>query len=148
MNLDEILKGLKVKTEEAGKISGLTSRHFGFKNWHTTVLKLLRMLPSSYFQEVNNFKKLTFEATGYQRGKKFFSRTDNNTKYIEDLRTAIEILKEISSRDKTEGNKKKPDRPPARKSGSQAISAKKSAKKTGNSKAPAKKGSSSIREKK
>ncbi len=148
MNLNKVLKELQVKTEEAGKISGLTSKYFGFKNWHTTTTKLLRMLPSSYFQEINDFKKLTFETTGYQRGKKFFSRTDNSTKYIEDLNTAVEILKKINGKDKTESNKKKPDKPPARKSGSRKMSAGESAKKTSNSRTPAKKGSSSIRKKK
>lgn len=157
MDLNEIIEGLELKIKGAGKISGQSSRHFGFKNWHTTTLQLLKELPSSYFQEVNAFKKLTFETTGYQRGKKFASRADN-TKYIGDLDAAVRTLKKITGKGKTKSNKKesdpltdqktKPDKPPVKKSGSQKTSAEKSARKSSTGRKPAKKGSSSARKKK
>ncbi len=157
MELDKVIKGLELKIKGAGKISGQSSKHFGFKNWHTTTLQLLKELPSSYFQEVNDFKKLTFETTGYQRGKKFASRTDN-TKYIGDLDIAVRVLKKITGKGKTKSNKKesdpltdqktKPDKPPVKKSGTQKTSAEKSARKSSTGRKPAKKGSSSTRKKK
>ena len=157
MDLNEVIEGLELKIKGAGKISGQSSKHFGFKNWHTTTLQLLKELPSSYFQEINAFKKLTFETTGYQRGKKFASRTDN-TKYIGDLDAAIKVLKEITGKVKTESNKNepdplkdpktKPDKPPVKKSGSQKTSAEKRAKKSSTGRKPDRKGSSSARKKK
>jgi len=157
MDLNEVLKGLELKIKGAGEISGLSSKHFGFKNWHTTTLALLRELPSSYFQEVNNFKKLTFETTGYKRGKKFASQTDT-TKYTGDLDSAVKALKEIIEKNKAGSSKKKsdsptdqktkPDKPPLKKSGIKKTSAEKNAKKSSSGREPAKKGSSSTRKKK
>ncbi len=94
MELAEIIDGLKIKIKEAKKISDLGSRHFGFKNWHTTTLNLLRNLPSGYLIEINDFKKLAFEDTKYHRGNRFFSQTDN-TRYREDLGSAAAILEKI-----------------------------------------------------
>ncbi len=105
MELNDVLKGLELKINGAGRISGLSSKHFGFKNWHTTTIALLKELPSSYFQEVNDFKKLTFETTGYQRGKKFASRTDT-AKYTGDLDAAVKTLKEIIGKKRSKSNKK------------------------------------------
>ena len=50
MELDEILKGLDKKISETKKMTGLHSKHFIFRNWHTTVMQLLRELPSSYLR--------------------------------------------------------------------------------------------------
>ena len=94
MELAEIFDGLKTKIKEAKKISGLGSRHFGFKNWNTTTLNLLRNLPSGYLIEINDFKKLAFEDTKYHRGNRFFAQTDN-TRYREDLESAAKILEKI-----------------------------------------------------
>ncbi len=94
MELAEIFDGLKTKIKEAKKISDLGSRHFGFKNWHTTTLNLLRNLPSGYLIEINDFKKLAFEDTKYHRGNRFFSQIDN-TRYREDLESAAKILEKI-----------------------------------------------------
>lgn len=101
MEIPEIAGSLKTKIKEAEKISGLNSKHFGFKNWHATILNLLRNLPSNYFPEINDFKKLAFEDTKFHRGKKFFSQTDN-TKYREDLESAVTILKKIVDSSKDE----------------------------------------------
>lgn len=157
MDLNKVLKELELKIKGAGKISGLNSKHPGFKNWHTTTLALLRELPSSYFQEVNNFKKFTFEITGYKRGKKFASRIDT-VRYTGDLDGAAKVLKEIIGEKKTASSKKepapltgqktKPDKPLSKKPGIKKTSAEKNAKKSSSDRKPAKKGSSSSRKKK
>ena len=79
MELQDILKGLKAKATEAKKLTGLNSKHFAFRNWHTTVMQLLKELPPSYISLVNDFKALTFEDTGFKRGRKFFSSSDNSS---------------------------------------------------------------------
>jgi hypothetical protein len=109
MELAEITGNLKTKIEEAKKISGLNSKHFGFKNWHTTTLNLLRNLPSNYLPEINDFKKLAFVDTKFHRGNRYFSQTDN-TKYREDLESAIVILKKILDLSKAEKPKKSTDK--------------------------------------
>ena len=101
MEIKEITDNLKIKIKEAKKISGLNSKHFGFKNWHTTTLNLLRNLPSNYLSHINDFKKLAFEDTKFHRGNRYFSQTDN-TKYREDLESAIIIFKKIIDSDKPE----------------------------------------------
>jgi len=101
MELPEILDGLKIKIKETDKLTGLNSRHFGFKNWHNTTLSLLRNLPSAYSNEINDFKRLSFEDTGFHRGNRFFTQTDN-TKYREDLGTAADVLEKIVSIKKSE----------------------------------------------
>jgi hypothetical protein len=144
MKLDEILKGLKEKLNEAGKITGLNSRHPGFKNWHSTAMQLLRELPPLFSMEVNNFKKLTFEETGYRRGRKFFSGK-NNTRFSQDLDTASVILKDILKRGEAEskiaveGKKAESGKPEKKKPGTKRTSPGKKSKKTGSS-GPAKKG--------
>ena len=157
MELNEVLKGLDIKIKGIGKISGRDSKHFAFKNWHAATLALLRELPSSYSREINVFKKFTFETTGYKRGKIFASQTDT-IKYAADLDTAKKILNEIVGMKRQADNKKetdhltekkpKPDKPPAKKTGSKKTSAEKKAKKTGTDRKPAKTGTSSSRKKK
>jgi hypothetical protein len=165
MEIAEIMDDLKIKIKEARKIMGLNSRHFGFKNWHTTVVNLLRNLPSGYSAEVNDFKKLAFEDTGYHRGKKFFSQADN-AKYVESLESAISILKKIIDHkksekpkilvekkiSKTDENKKPPVKKPSlKKDGDISTASVKKAKKPTDSKNvrnPAKTGKSSKRKKK
>ena len=109
MEVAEITGNLKTKINEAKKISGLNSKHFGFKNWHTTTLNLLRNLPSNYLPEINDFKKLAFEDTKFHRGNRYFSQTDN-TKYREDLESAIVILKKILDSSEAEKPKKSTDK--------------------------------------
>jgi hypothetical protein len=109
MEVTEITGNLKTKIEEAKKISGLNSKHFGFKNWHTTTLNLLRNLPSNYLPEINDFKKLAFVDTKFHRGNRYFSQTDN-TKYREDLESAIVILKKILDLSKAEKPEKSADK--------------------------------------
>ena len=157
MELNEVLKGLDIKIKGIGKISNLDSKHFAFKNWHAAALALLRELPSSYSQEINIFKKLAFETTGYKRGKRFASQTDT-VKYAADLDAAKMILNKIIEKKRPADNKKdtdrlaekksKPDRPPAKKPGSKKTPAEKKAKKKSTGKKPAKTGSSSSRKKK
>ena len=159
MELNEILKGLETKISEAKKMTGLHSKHFIFRNWHATVMQLLRDLPSSYLLQVNEFKKLNYEETGFKRGRKFLSSPDNS-KFLDDLDSSVSILKDIIKKDKPKDKKKeskpaadiskKPDKPIAKKNGS-----KKPAKKAGPRKAkdakgvrkPAKTGTSSTRKK-
>jgi hypothetical protein len=162
MEIPEITGSLKTKIKEAEKISGLNSKHFGFKNWHATILNLLRNLPSNYFPEINDFKKLAFEDTKFHRGKKFFSQTDN-TKYREDLESAVTILKKIVDSSKDEklktykadnaktAIKKPPKKPLPKKQGDVITSSVKNAKKPKTSKnvrGPAETGKASGRKKK
>ena len=164
MEVTEITDNLRTKVKEAKKISGLNSRHFGFKNWHTTTLNLLRNLPSAYLPEINDFKKLAFEDTKFRRGKKFFSQTDN-TKYIEDLESAVTILNKIVDSEidekpkmfidkafKADDEKKPPVKKPLPKKQGDVITASvKNAKKPKTSKdvrGPAKTGRASGRKKK
>ena len=167
MEIAEITNSLKTKIEEAKKISGLDSKHFGFKNWHATILNLLRNLPSNYLHEINDFKKLAFEDTKFHRGKKFFSQADN-TKYREDLESAVKILKKIVDPSKVkkpkgdkgtpakkappEENKKPPvTKPLPKKQGDVIAASVKNAKKPKTSKdvrSPAKTGKASGRKKK
>ena len=148
MELDKIFKSLDAKIKETKKITGFNSKHFAFRNWHATVMQLLRELPSSYNTYILEFKKLTFENTGFKRGRKFLSSSDNS-RYLEDINSSIRILKEIIKKGGTEV--RKPAKPEAKESES-----KKPVKKTGTGKAkqtkgprkPAKTGSSSTRKKK
>ncbi len=167
MEITEVAGSLKTKIEEAKKISGLNSKHFGFKNWHATILNLLRNLPSNYLPEINDFKKLAFEDTKFHRGNRYFSQTDN-TKYMEDLESAVTILKKIvdSSKDekpktgivetsKTDDakttDKKPPKKPLPKKQGGAITTSVKNAKRPKTSKdvrSPAKTGRASGRKKK
>jgi hypothetical protein len=159
MELQDILKGLKAKAAEAKKMTGLNSKHFAFKNWHTTVMQLLKELPTSYISLVNDFKALTFEDTGFKRGRKFSSSSDN-TKFLEDLEASGNILKEIAKTAKKEEDDKskktsssKPKKPPQP---AKKPPGEKTVRKTGPRKAPgssgsrkpAKTGSSTTRKKK
>jgi hypothetical protein len=150
MELQEILKAIKAKASEAKKMTGLNSRHFAFKNWHTTVLQLLRDLPSPYQPLVNDFKALTFEDTGYKRGRKFLPGP-GNTRFLKDLEASVDILgkilktagteeKEKSSQASPAGSEKTP--PPPAGTGAKKASA------SGSRKKPAKKGSAPARKKK
>ena len=167
MEIAEITDSLKTKIKEVKKISGLNSKHFGFKNWHAATLNLLRNLPSGYLPDINDFKKLAFEDTKFHRGKRFFSQTDN-TKYREDLESAAVILEKIVSSkkpDKTRMDraviskaddtktaaKKPPEKPLPKKQGDVITASIKNAKKPKTSKDvrdPAKIGRSSGRKKK
>ena len=164
MEIAEITDSLKTKIKEAKKISGLNSKHFGFKSWHATILNLLRNLPSNYLPEINDFKKLAFEDTKFHRGNRYFSQTDN-TKYMEDLESAVTILKKIVDSDiaekpkmfidkasKADGDKKPPVKKPLpKKQGDVIIASVKNAKKPKTSKdvrGPAKTGRASGRKKK
>ena len=143
MELDEVLKGLETKVSEIKKIKVFSSKHFAFRNWHATVMQLLRELPSPYLPQIGDFKKLTFEDTGFKRGRKFLS-SSNNSKFLEDLDASALILKDIIKKDKPEEKKmkpgpekaksEKPDKPEAKKGGD------KKPVKTGPRKAPASKG--------
>jgi hypothetical protein len=164
MELTVIESELKRKIKEAKKISGFNSRHFAFKNWHATVMQLLRELPSSYLPDINEFKKLSFEDTRFKRGRKFLSSPDNS-RFVEDLEASVNILKGIIKKGKQEDKKKesvsvkkeKPSKPKVKKSTSKKPAAR--SKKTGTSKAagikkapvtrkPVKKGNSPTRKKK
>jgi hypothetical protein len=159
MELQDILKGLKAKAAEAKKLTGFSSKHFAFKNWHTTVMQLLKELPASYISQVNDFKALTFEDTGFKRGRKFFSSSDNS-RFIQDLEASSNILKEIAktpikeeadkSKETSSSKPKKPPQPSKKPSGEKSTK-KAGLKKPPSSKGtrkPAKKGSSSTRKKK
>ena len=167
MKIAEISDSLKTKIKEAKKISGLNSKHFGFKNWHAATLNLLRNLPSGYLSDINDFKKLAFEDTKFHRGKRFFSQTDN-TKYMEDLESAALILEKIASSEISDkpkmgraviskaditktAAKKPPEKPLSKKQGDVITASVKNAKKPKTSKDardPAKTGRSSGRKKK
>jgi len=150
MEVAEIKDSLKTKIKEAEKISGLSSKHFGFKSWHAAILNLLRNLPSNYLPEINDFKKLAFEDTKFHRGKKFFLQTDN-TKYMEDLESAVTILKKIVDPSKDDDEKKPPKKPLPKKQGDVITASVKNAKKPKTSKdvrGPAKTGKASGRKKK
>jgi hypothetical protein len=159
MEIQDILKGLKAKTTEAKNMTGLNSKHFAFRNWHTTVMQLLKELPASYISQVNDFKALTFEDTGFKRGRKF-SSTSDNTKFLQDLEVSGNILKEIAKTAKKEeadkpkkNSSSKPKKPPQP---AKKIPGKKSSKKAETKKPPlskgtrkpAKKGTSTTRKKK
>jgi hypothetical protein len=137
MKLDKILKGVKEKLNETVKIAGLDSRHPGFKNWHSTTMQLLRELPPLFSIEVNNFKKLTFEDTGYRRGRKYFSGKDS-TKYTQDLDYGSTILKTILKKGKAkssstvEDKKHESDKPTKNKTANKKTSSEKKPKKPGN----------------
>jgi hypothetical protein len=147
MKLDEILKGVKEKLNETVKIAGLDSRHPGFKNWHSTTMQLLRELPPLFSIDVNNFKKLTFEDTGYRRGRKYFSGKDS-TKYTQDLDYGSTILKTILKKGKAEisstvkDKKTEAGKPAKKKTSNKKASPEKKSKRTGSS-VSSKKGSSS-----
>ena len=160
MELNEILKGLKTKATESKKMTGLNSRHFAFKNWHATVMQLLRELPSSYLPIVNEFKALAFEDTGYKRGRKFLSSPDNS-RFLQDLSASGKILNEIINTAKKEEKKKEPEAAPSKpkkpsRTASGKSTGKKPVKKAGSRKAsgtkgakkPASSGSSSTRKSK
>ena len=167
MEIAEITDNLKTKIKEAEKLSGLNSKHFGFKSWHAAILNLLRNLPSNYLPEINDFKKLAFEDTKFHRGEKFFPQTDN-TKYREDLESAVTILKKIVDSGKIEkpktgtvktskadnaktAVKKPPGKPLPKKQGDVITASVKNAKKPKTSKdvrSPAKTGKASRRKKK
>jgi hypothetical protein len=100
MKIQDILKGLGAKASEAKRLTGLNSRHFAFRNWHTTVMQLLKELPSSYVSQVNDFKALTFEDTGFKRGRKFLSSSDN-TRFLQDLEASGNIINEIIKASRT-----------------------------------------------
>ena len=90
--LDKIKKRLK----EIKSIRDLSSRDFRFKNWHASTINLLKILPSDFIIDVNDFKKLTFTDTKYHRGNRIFNPEDD-TRYREDLDSAVKILKKITT---------------------------------------------------
>ncbi|MFZ3106342.1 MAG: hypothetical protein WA105_03060 [Candidatus Hydromicrobium sp.] len=94
--MKELLEIIEKKIKEVKLIRNLSSKDFRFKNWHASTINLLRNLPPDFIQDINDFKKLTFSDTKYHRGKKFFNPLDN-TKYREDLDSAVKILKKITS---------------------------------------------------
>lgn len=101
----ELLEKIEKKLKEVKLIRNLSSKDFRFKNWHASTINLLRNLPPDFIQDINDFKKLTFSDTKYHRGKKFFNPLDN-TKYREDLDSAVKILKKITSIKKEVDSKK------------------------------------------
>lgn len=103
--MKELLEKIKKKLKEIKSIRNLSSRDFRFKNWHASTINLLKNLPSDFNLDVNDFKKLTFTDTKYHRGNRFFNPLDN-TKYREDLDSAVKILKKITSIKKEVGSKK------------------------------------------
>ena len=108
----ELLEKIKKRLKETKSIRNLSSKDFRFKNWHAGTINLLRNLPPDFIQDINDFKKLTFSDTKYHRGKKFFNPLDN-TKYREDLDSAVKILKKITSSKKEAAPQKesKPEKP-------------------------------------
>lgn len=94
--LQELLDKINKKLKEINSLKGLSSKDFKFKTWHATTINILKMLPSDFISDVNNFKKLTFSDTKYHRGAKPFNPLDN-AKFIEDLNNASIILKKITS---------------------------------------------------
>ncbi|GAG57905.1 unnamed protein product [marine sediment metagenome] len=93
--MKELLEKIKKKLKEVKSIRNLGGRDFRFKNWHASTINLLKNLPSDFILDVNDFKKLTFTDTKYHRGNRFFNPLDN-TKYREDLDSAVKILKKIT----------------------------------------------------
>lgn len=93
--MKELLEKIKKKLKEVKSIGNLSSKDFRFKNWHASTINLLKNLPSDFILDVNDFKKLTFTDTKYHRGKKFFNPADD-TRYREDLDSAVKILKKIT----------------------------------------------------
>ena len=94
--MKELLEKIKKRLKEVKLIINLSSKDFRFKNWHASTINLLKNLPPDFILDVNDFKKLTFTDTKYHRGKKFFNPADN-TRYREDLDSAVKILKKITS---------------------------------------------------
>src|SRR4030042_7002705 len=92
----ELSEKINKKLKEAGHLRNLNSKDFRFKTWHASTMNLLRMLPSDFTRDINDFKKLTFTDTKYHRGNKPFSTSDN-TKYLEDLDNTVKILEKITS---------------------------------------------------
>ncbi|MBU4314206.1 MAG: hypothetical protein KJ821_05385 [Actinobacteria bacterium] len=103
--MKELLEKIEKKLKEVKLIRNLSSKDFRFKNWHASTLNLLRNLPPDFIQDINDFKKLTFSDTKYHRGKRFFNPLDN-TKYREDLDSAVKILKKITLSKKEVDSKK------------------------------------------
>lgn len=103
--MKELLEKIKKRLKEVKLIINLSSKDFRFKNWHASTINLLKNLPSDFILDVNDFKKLTFTDTKYHRGKKFFNPADN-TRYREDLDSAVKILKKITSIKKEVDSKK------------------------------------------
>lgn len=100
----ELLEKIDKKLKEIKSLRNLNSRDFRFKTWHASTINLLKMLPSDFARDINDFKKLTFTDTKYHRDNRPFS-TSGNTKYLEDLDNTVNILKKITSakkEDKTE----------------------------------------------
>jgi hypothetical protein len=94
---DKELSGkIEKKLKETKSIRNLNSKDFRFKNWHASTINLLKNLPSDFIQDINDFKKLTFTDTKYHRGNRFFNPADD-TRYREDLDSAVKILKKITS---------------------------------------------------
>jgi hypothetical protein len=90
----ELLEKINKKLGEIKSLRNLNSKDPAFKNWHVSMINLLKMLPREFINDVNDFKKLTFTDTGYHRGNRPFSAADN-TKYLNDLDNAGKILKKI-----------------------------------------------------
>lgn len=103
--MKELLEIIEKKLKEVKLIRNLSSKDFRFKNWHASTINLLKNLPSDFILDVNDFKKLIFTDTKYHRGKKFFNPEDN-TRYREDLDSAVKILKKITSIKKEVDSKK------------------------------------------
>jgi len=107
-----LLEKIKKKLKEVKSIRNLSSKDFRFKNWHASTINLLKNLPSDFILDVNDFKKLTFTDTKYHRGNRFFNPLDN-TKYREDLDSAVKILKKItlSKKESVPQKESKPEKP-------------------------------------
>ena len=122
--MKELLEKIKNKLKEVKSIKNLSSRDFRFKNWHAGTINLLKNLPSDFILDINDFKKLTFTDTKYHRGSRFFNPLDN-TKYREDLDSAVKILKKITSSRKEAASLKesKPGKPAAVKKESESEKA-------------------------
>ena len=92
----ELLDKIKKRLNEIKIIRDLSSRDLRFKNWYASTVSLLKTLPSDFFIDINDFRKLTFTDTKYHREKKFFNPEDD-TRYRKDLDSAAKILKKITS---------------------------------------------------
>ncbi len=92
----ELLGKIEKKLKETKSIRNLHSKDSRFKNWHASTINLLKDLSSDFIQDINDFKKLTFTDTKYHRGNRLFNPADD-TRYREDLDSAVKILKKITS---------------------------------------------------
>ncbi len=102
----KLLEAIQKKVKDIDKLEELDSRHPRFKAWQASVRSILKNLPPEFNNEVNDFKRLSFEDTKYHRGKNLYDPSKKD-KYIKDLESARKILAGLAA--KAEENKKPAD---------------------------------------